>query len=342
MPPSNTNYHVLRWEFYGADGENGTAWLDAVAWNGDHPVPTYTSVNVTGPATADFLGGYLEDSSNMVVHITPEVNYWRITLSGDTEGVTLDGTVIAFEVTGPRTINVLVEELTFENVLETNGLKWRTGGDAVWLPQMAESFDSEDAAQSGVVTNKGASFIATTVIGPGTLYFQWRLSTVGTRSGIDLLVDGEYENSLEADTDWVANGLTISAGRHEIAWEIWNQDAETNCIAWLDAVTWNGTSPTATYTTPEPIPYIWLDANAKPFVTRFYGDYESAANATAANGVQKVWECYVAGLVPTNAMDVFRAVISMENGAPVVGWEPDLNEGGTKHLRVYTIEASGK
>ena len=36
--------------------------------------------------------------------------------------------------------------------------------------------------------------------------------------------------------------------------------------------------------------------------------------------------------------DVFRAVISMENGAPVVGWEPDLNEGGTKHERVYTVE----
>ncbi len=54
--------------------------------------------------------------------------------------------------------------------------------------------------------------------------------------------------------------------------------------------------------------------------------------------MNKVWECYVAGLVPTNATDLFRAVISMENGAPVVGWEPDLNEGGTKHKRVYTVE----
>ena len=52
-----------------------------------------------------------------------------------------------------------------------------------------------------------------------------------------------------------------------------------------------------------------------------------------------VWECYVAGLNPTNATDVFRAVISIgEGGEPVVGWEPDLNEGGTKHERVYTVE----
>ena len=28
----------------------------------------------------------------------------------------------------------------------------------------------------------------------------------------------------------------------------------------------------------------------------------------------------------------------MEDGVPVIGWEPDLNEGGTKHERVYTVE----
>ena len=63
-----------------------------------------------------------------------------------------------------------------------------------------------------------------------------------------------------------------------------------------------------------------------------------AAHATAANGVNKVWECYVAGLVPTNATDVFRTIISMENDKPVIGWTPDLNEGGTKQERVYTVE----
>ncbi len=28
----------------------------------------------------------------------------------------------------------------------------------------------------------------------------------------------------------------------------------------------------------------------------------------------------------------------MKDGEPVIGWEPDLNEGGTKHERVYTVE----
>ncbi len=52
--------------------------------------------------------------------------------------------------------------------------------------------------------------------------------------------------------------------------------------------------------------------------------------------MNKVWECFVAGLVPTNAADLFRAVISMENGAPVVGWEPKLS-AAEEAKRTYTI-----
>ncbi|MBP5543175.1 MAG: hypothetical protein ILM98_03805 [Kiritimatiellae bacterium] len=54
--------------------------------------------------------------------------------------------------------------------------------------------------------------------------------------------------------------------------------------------------------------------------------------------MNKVWECYVAGLCPTNAAETFRAVISWEDGEPKIGWEPDLNDGGTKDVRVYTVE----
>ena len=41
--------------------------------------------------------------------------------------------------------------------------------------------------------------------------------------------------------------------------------------------------------------------------------------------------------------DVFRAAISIgADGESVVGWEPDLNDGGTKHERVYTVDGQGK
>ncbi len=317
--------HVVRWEFYGSDGDNGTAWLDQIEWSGGYPEPTYTAINVTGPGTADFTGGLLEDGSNMVVRITPEVNYYRISMSGDTNGVTLDGTTLSFIATGPRTINVFVEELTFENALDSTGVKWRTGGDAVWFPEFATASDEIDAAQSGIVANKGASWIETTVIGPGTMTFQWKLSTGGTRSGIDLLIDGDYEDGLDSDADWTEYELAVESGIHVIRWEFWNQDAATGGMGWLDQVSWNGAVPTATSTTPASVPYIWLDSNAKLFVTRFYGDYEAAAHATAENGIHAVWECYVAGLDPTDPSAQFLATITMDaNGQPEISHDPPL------------------
>ena len=98
-------------------------------------------------------------------------------------------------------------------------------------------------------------------------------------------------------------------------------------------------SQTETETTPTSIPYAYFDTAYPALLADFGGDYEAAANATAANGVNKVWECYVAGISPTNETAKFEARIEIgADSQPIVSWEPDLNEGGTKHERIYTVE----
>ena len=46
---------------------------------------------------------------------------------------------------------------------------------------------------------------------------------------------------------------------------------------------------------------------------------------------------YVAGTDPTNETSLFEAKIEMRDGVPVVAWEPDLNENGTKLERLYKV-----
>ena len=77
---------------------------------------------------------------------------------------------------------------------------------------------------------------------------------------------------------------------------------------------------TETQTTPVHVPYVWLDAFNLGDATE--AGYEAAAKALAANRLNTVWECYVAGLDPTNAASVLRATIRFENGEPVIGYEP--------------------
>lgn len=86
---------------------------------------------------------------------------------------------------------------------------------------------------------------------------------------------------------------------------------------------------TNTETTPVPVPCDWLERHwLAP-----YGEYEDAAWGRAANGENAVWECYLAGLDPTDAEDRFLANIEIEDGKPVVTWSPDLGE-----VRNYVVE----
>ncbi len=81
------------------------------------------------------------------------------------------------------------------------------------------------------------------------------------------------------------------------------------------------------------IPSSWFD-DYKLSGPASDGDYATVAKGTAANGM-KVWECYVAGLDPTNEVSRFEARIEFTDGKPVVTWTPDLNVDGV--VRTYTV-----
>ena len=49
---------------------------------------------------------------------------------------------------------------------------------------------------------------------------------------------------------------------------------------------------------------------------------------------------FMAGTIPTNETSRFTAKIEMRDGAPLVTWEPDLNENGTKSERLYKVYGS--
>lgn len=153
--------------------------------------------------------------------------------------------------------------------------------------------------------------------------------------------DGTRSIAISVDDGSLAfSAKTPTAGTAE--WDTAQAEAGVRTLALLaDGETFYSarflvTRRTETQTTPEPVPYAWLDGFT-------LGDgseagYETAAWAKAANGTNEVWQCYVAGLDPTNAASLFLATIAVTNGSAAVRWIPDLNEGGTKSERVYTVE----
>ena len=183
-------------------------------------------------------------------------------------------------------------------------------------------------------------------VGPGTISFQWKTSCEKDPDDFfewdhaEFEVDGVVVARLDGESGWQTFSHAITDDNsHTLEWRYVkdNVESEGEDCCWVADYQW-ASDLTETQTTKVPVPYIWLRGHF-PHTPDEYDAYESAAKEDAANGLNKVWECYVAGLNPTNATDVFRTVISIgADGAPVIGWEPDLNEGGTKHERVYTVE----
>ena len=218
-----------------------------------------------------------------------------------------------------------------------------TDGDLPFVRVTDNTAPLGESMKSGAITHSQTSSLSTTVVGPGTISFQWKTSCEKDPDDFfewdhaEFEVDGTVVAKLDGQTAWqtVTHAIT-GGGSHTLLWTYIKDQVESegeDCC-WVADYHW-ASAYTETQTTPTHVPYVWLRTHY-PETPKEYDFYEAAAKETAANGENKVWECYVAGLVPTNATDVFRAVISMENGAPVVGWEPKLS-AAEEAKRTYTI-----
>lgn len=198
--------------------------------------------------------------------------------------------------------------------------------------------------KSGAITHEQTSTLSTTVMGPGIISFQWKTSCEKDPDDLyewdhaEFRVDGALVTQLDCVTAWQTVTQAVSGdGAHTLLWHYVKDNVESDGegCCWVANYHWASVY-TTTQTTDAPVPYVWLRGYF-PHTPDEYDAYESAAKETAANG-KSIVDCYVAGLNPTNATSVFRTVISWKNGAPLIGWIPDLNEGATKQELVYTVE----
>ena len=67
--------------------------------------------------------------------------------------------------------------ITLNQALDNNSLAFSTGGDASWFGQAELSYSGGSSAQSGSISGNQTSWLQTTVVGPGTLSFYWKVSS---------------------------------------------------------------------------------------------------------------------------------------------------------------------
>jgi hypothetical protein len=123
--------------------------------------------------------------------------------------------------------------------LENPGLLWYSYGNVNWYAQTSVTHDGVDAAASGLITHLQESVLWTTVVGPGTLSFWWKVDCEADYDWLDVYVNGGYPAaSITGWTDWSKVTLPLPAGTNYIEW-VYSKDDSYSAGAdqgWVDQV----------------------------------------------------------------------------------------------------------
>ncbi len=118
-------------------------------------------------------------------------------------------------------------------------LTWTSGGDATWFSQSAVSRDGM-AAQSGAITHNQQSWMQTTVTGPGTLSFWWKVSSEGNRDFLRFYLNNAEQQRISGEVDWQVRSFPIPDGTHTLRWRFDKDGSGTagSDAGWVDQVVW--------------------------------------------------------------------------------------------------------
>jgi formylglycine-generating enzyme required for sulfatase activity len=169
---------------------------------------------------------------------------WTVAPSNAVLGASFSVTQAMTIVTMPAyavSMTAVFRQLKLAEALDNPSLVWTTGGSAVYVGQTADTFDGEDALQSGDINNAQISWVGTTVHGAGTLTFHWQVSSEEWFDWFYFMCDDYVELMMSGEKAWREVSFRVEgAGSHALKW-VYSKDksssAGTDC-GWLDRVVW--------------------------------------------------------------------------------------------------------
>ena len=132
----------------------------------------------------------------------------------------------------------LTSAQTLSTALDGANLVWTTGGSASWAGQATLTHDGVDAARSGTISDGQESWLQTTVTGPGTVAFWWKVSSEGDYDFFEFYVGATRRQQISGEQDWRQVVFSVPAGSQTLRWR-YVKDVGTNLGqdgGWVDEV----------------------------------------------------------------------------------------------------------
>lgn len=122
--------------------------------------------------------------------------------------------------------------------LDNHGFLWLTNGNGSWVGQFGVSFDGADAAESGAISHAQQTSFETTVEGPGTLTFRWKVSSESLYDYLRFYLNGSEQTRISGEVNWQQKSISIPAGPQNARWS-YTKDGSVHSgqdKGWVDQV----------------------------------------------------------------------------------------------------------
>ena len=101
--------------------------------------------------------------------------------------------------------------------MDATSLTWSMDRDAPWTPTFTE--DGSDATWSGKIGDLNVSWMETTVTGPGTLSFDWMVSSELNGDYLTFSIDRvDHLGAISGEVGWQTLTFSLPAGTHRLTW----------------------------------------------------------------------------------------------------------------------------
>jgi len=222
---------TFRWQ-YDKDGSvsdgGDCGWVDMVDWTGAGVGDPEISGFVRTSEGSGIDGVTLTFSNGGGSTTTGTLGYYHHAVSSGWSGtVTPSKTDYSFDPPSRSYSNVTADvpnqdytgTVPLCDALDTT-LSIITGGDADWFGQYTEYYYDGDAGQSGDISWTEESWMETTVEGPGTARFYWKVSSQEYNDYLTFFVDGSIKYAISGEVDWYHVSYEITdSGPHTLKWE---------------------------------------------------------------------------------------------------------------------------
>ncbi len=243
--------HTVRWEyakdFAGSSGAD-RAWVDQLTLASNLPTPIITSP-LTASAALEAVFTYsieatMNPSTFAAAPLPPGIALDPAT--GTIAGVPTQRGSFTVNLTASNGAGDGTAQLRIDisdnlgDTVDAPELVWTTGGDAPWFSQSAISRRGGSAAQGGDIDDNEETWLETTVIGPGTFTFWWRVSSESKYDRLQFLLGGDELHTIDGEVNWQQRTIDVPEGVQTLRWS-YSKDgsvSDESDTGWVDDITW--------------------------------------------------------------------------------------------------------